>query len=132
MGESKVQLDKARNQVMEAQSSVEKAVAEAKAEISKEVIVLIEKHEMLVAEVKAREKEVCRMMSVDVESVDFDNGTSFLNMVRSKVEEYKRDATTNNDAHNEVARLKMELDQSKVELCVSRLFFFYLDMSILT
>jgi hypothetical protein len=131
MGESKVQLDKARNQVMEAQSSVEKAVAEAKAEISKEVIVLIEKNEMLVAEVKAREKEVCRMTSVDVESVDFDNGTSFLNMV-SKVEDYKRDATTNNDAHNEVARLKMELDQSKVELCVSLLFFFYLDMSILT
>jgi len=110
--ESKSQLEQSRIKIIEAQSSTEKAVAEAKVGISKERIVLQEA-------MKSREMEVCRIMNVDMESVDFDDGSSFLNAVRSKVQEYHHNANTNIDVQNELERLKVELEQSKTDLGVS-------------
>ena len=117
--ETKSQLEEARSEVIEAQSSTENAVAEAKDEISKEINVLQKKNETLVAAVKGREMEICRMMSVDLESADFDDGTSFLNAVQTKVEEYQHNANTTNEVQNELERLKTEFEQSKAELGVS-------------
>jgi len=109
--ESKSQLEEARSQVIEAQSSTEK--------VSKEISALQEKNETMVDAVKAREMEICRMMSVDLESVDFDEGSSFLNAVRCKVEEFQHDANTANEVQDELERLKAELEQSKTDLGVS-------------
>jgi chromosome segregation ATPase len=117
--ESKSQLEEARSQVVEAQLLKEKALDEMKVEMSKDTNALQEKNETMVASVKAREMEICRMMSVDLESVDFGDGSSILNAVRSKVEEYQHDANTTNEIQNELERLKAELMQSKTDLGVS-------------
>lgn len=117
--ESKSQLEEARCQVIEAQSFTEKAVDDAKVELSIEVNKLKEKNETMVAMMKAREIEVCKLMDFDLESVNFDDGSSFLNAIRSKVEEYRHDANTTIEHQNELERLKAELKQSKTDLCVS-------------
>ena len=117
--ESKYQLEEARSQVLEAQLSKEKALDEMKVEMTKDIHALQGKNETMVATVKAREMEICRMMSVDLESVDFDDGSPFLNAVRSKVEEYQHDANTTNEIQNDLERLKAELTQSKTDLGVS-------------
>jgi len=114
--ESKYQLEEARSQVLEAQLSKEKALDEMKVEMTKDIHALQGKNETMVATVKAREMEICRMMSVDLESVDFDDGSPFLNAVRSKVEEYQHDANTTNEIQNDFERLKAELTQSKTDL----------------
>ncbi|KAL7494093.1 hypothetical protein ACHAWT_004624 [Skeletonema menzelii] len=115
--ESKSQLEEARCQVIEAQSFTEKAVDDAKVELSIEVNKLKEKNETMVAMMKAREIEVCKLMDFDLESVNFDDGSSFLNAIRSKVEEYRHDANTTIEHQNELERLKAELKQSKTDLC---------------
>lgn len=126
--ESKSKLDEAHSQVIEAQSSTEKAVDDIKVGMSLEINMLKEKNETLVAMMKAREMEICKMMNVDVK-----DGSSFLDAVRSKVEEFQNDARTINESQNELERLKAELKQSKSDLgvssliCVStlyRLFYF--------
>ena len=58
-------------------------------------------------------------MNIDCESVDFDDGSSFLNAVRTKVEEYRQDANTTVEHQNELEKLKSELAQSKADLGVS-------------
>eukprot|EP00984_Skeletonema_dohrnii_P013827 scaffold5779_cov205-Skeletonema_dohrnii-CCMP3373.AAC.4 len=114
--ESKSQLEEARSQVVEAQLSKEKALDEMKVEMSKDMNALQEQNETMVASVKAREMEICRILSVDLESVDFGDGSSLLNAVRSKVEDYQHDANTTKEIEIELERLKAELTQSKTDL----------------
>jgi len=72
--------------------------------------------------VKARDIEMLRIMSVNVESVDFDDESSILNAIRTKVEEHEHIVNTNSDVKHEVERLTLELKQSKADLGVSLYF----------
>jgi hypothetical protein len=120
--ESQSQLEDARNQVLEAQSSTDMAVAKAKDELSKDMNIVQDENQTLVAKVKARDIEMLRILRVDVESVDLDDESSILNAIRTKVEEHEHIVNTNSDVKNEVERLTLELKQSKADLGVS--FYF--------
>ena len=113
------QLEEAHNQVEEAKISIEKAVDEAKNEALNEIKVFKERNDTMIASAKAREMEVCRMMDVDLESVDFDDELSFLNAVRSKVAEYQHNVNTSTELQNEVELLRTELNQAKTDVGVS-------------
>jgi len=120
--ESQSQLEDARKKVLEAQSSTDIAVAKAKDELSKDMNIVQEENQTLVAKVKARDIELLRIMSVDVDSVDFDDESSILNAIRTKVEEHEHIVNTNSDVKSEVERLTLELKQSKADLGVSLYF----------